>query len=267
LAVDDGARTSRPPGWSTAKEEIRERVWALLEKHRVGRFPKPIRGRIPNFAGAEVAAAQVTTLEEWRRARCIKCNPDAPQRPLRLRALREGKLLFMAVPRLTAERCFLRLSPDKLGGQLAKAATIKGASALGEPILARELPTIDLVVAGSVAVNLRGARVGKGGGYSDLEFALARELGRVRENTPVLTTVHELQILDEDLPMNNHDVPLDIIVTPDRVLRTTRAFPKPAGIRWEKLSATQLEAMPALQTRKAADGGSDHTARARTYNR
>ncbi len=104
------------------KEEIRERVWALLEEHRVGRFPKPIRGRIPNFAGAEVAAARVTALEEWRRARCIKCNPDAPQRPLRLRALREGKLLFMAVPRLTAERCFLRLSPDKLGGRLAKAA-------------------------------------------------------------------------------------------------------------------------------------------------
>ncbi len=133
--------------------------------------------------------------------------------------------------------------------------TIKGGSALGEPILANELPTIDLVVAGSVAVNLRGARVGKGGGYSDLEFALARELGRVRENTPVLTTVHELQILDEDLPMTNHDVPLDLIVTPHRVLRTARAFGKPAGIRWEQLSASQLEAMPALQTRKAADGG------------
>jgi 5-formyltetrahydrofolate cyclo-ligase len=244
------------------KEEIRERVWALLEEHRVGRFPKPIRGRIPNFAGAEVAAAQVTALEEWRRARCIKCNPDAPQRPLRLRALKEGKLLFMAVPRLTAERCFLRLSPDKLRGQLAKAATIKGASALGEPILAHELPTIDLVVAGSVAVNLRGARVGKGGGYSDLEFALARELGRVRENTPVLTTVHELQILDEDLPMTNHDVPLDLIVTPHRVLRTARAFPKPAGIQWEELSAAQLEAMPALQTRKAAGGLGSHRSRA-----
>jgi len=234
------------------KDEIRERVWSLLQERGIARFPKPIRGRIPNFAGAEAAAARVAELAEWCGARCIKCNPDAPQRPLRLRALKEGKLLFMAVPRLTAERCFVRLCPEKLGGQLAQAATIKGASALGEPILARELPTIDLVVAGSVAVNLRGARVGKGGGYSDLEFALARELGRVSENTPVLTTVHELQILDEDLPMTDHDVPLDLIVTPDRVLRTERVFPKPAGIQWRKLSMAQLEAMPALRERKAA---------------
>ena len=250
-----------PRRYPQLKEDIRERVWALLEAHGVARFPKPIRGRIPNFTGADVAAARAAALEEWRRARCIKCNPDSPQRPLRLRALKEGKVLFMAVPRLTAERCFLRLCPDKLGGQLAKAATIKGASALGEPILARELPTIDLVVAGSVAVNRRGARVGKGGGYSDLEFALARELGRVGENTPVLTTVHELQILDEDLPMKNHDVPLDLIVTPDRVLRTARAFGKPTGIQWEELRAAQLEAMPALRKRKAGDGRPGHTLR------
>jgi 5-formyltetrahydrofolate cyclo-ligase len=234
------------------KDEIRERIWALLEERGVARFPKPIRGRIPNFAGAEVAAARVTELAEWHSARSIKCNPDAPQRPLRLRALKDGKQLFMAVPRLTAERCFLHLSPEKLAGKLAQAATIKGASALGKPILARELPTIDLVIAGSVAVNARGARVGKGGGYSDLEFALARELARVSKSTPVLTTVHELQILHEDLPMTDHDVPLDLIVTPDRVLRTERAFPKPSGIMWEELSQAQLEAMPALLKRKAA---------------
>jgi hypothetical protein len=49
----------------------------------------------------------------------------------------------MAVPRLTDERCFLRLDPARLGTRLAQAATIKGAARLGEPVTPRELEHID----------------------------------------------------------------------------------------------------------------------------
>jgi 5-formyltetrahydrofolate cyclo-ligase len=217
-----------------------------LRDRRVARFPFPITDRIPNFVGAERAAARAAELPEWKRAKRIKCNPDAPQRPIRLRALRDGKVVFMAVPRLTQERCFLRLDPAKIGGRLAEAATIGGASKLGDPVLPSELGRIDLVVAGSVAVNPRGSRVGKGGGYSDLEFALARQLGSVTGSTPVLTTVHDLQVVDDDIPMTPHDVPVDFIVTPDRVIRGRRRR-KPGGIRWNELSSQQLAAMPPLQ--------------------
>jgi len=218
----------------------------LLERRRVARFPMPLVDRIPNFKGAEQAAARAATLAEWKAARRIKCNPDAPQRALRLRALQEGKLLFMAVPRLREARCFLRLDPARLEGRLAAAATIKGASALGVPVTPAELGRIDLVVVGSVAVNAKGARVGKGGGYSDLEFALARELGAVTATTPVLTTVHGFQVTKAAIPMMGHDVPVDLIVTPERVIRAPRAFAKPQGIRWEALSPAQLAAMPPL---------------------
>jgi 5-formyltetrahydrofolate cyclo-ligase len=212
----------------------------------VARFPMPVADRIPNFKGAEQAAARAATLPEWKAARRIKCNPDAPQRALRLRALQDGKLVFMAVPRLRAARCFLRLDPARLGGRLAVAATIKGASALGVPVTPDELGRIDLVVVGSVAVNAKGARVGKGGGYSDLEFALARELGAVTATTPVLTTVHGLQLVKAAIPMMGHDVPVDLIVTPERVIRAPRTFAKPRGIRWDSLSPEQLAAMPPL---------------------
>jgi 5-formyltetrahydrofolate cyclo-ligase len=97
-----------------------------------------------------------------------------------------------------------------------------------------------------VAANRRGARLGKGGGYSDLEFAMARELGLVDEDTPVLTTVHELQVVRGAIPMTAHDVPVDLIVTPERVIRTRRAYRKPRGILWSELSEAQLAAMPAL---------------------
>ena len=152
----------------------------------------------------------------------------------------------MAVPRLRAERCFLRLDPKALQGKLTQAATIKGASTVGVPVLPREIGHIDLVVAGSVAVDESGTRLGKGGGYSDLEFALARSLGLVDDDTPVVTTVHELQVLREAIPMTAHDVPLDIVVTPERVIRARRRHRRPAAILWKELAAQQLEEMPAL---------------------
>ncbi|HYE91650.1 MAG TPA: 5-formyltetrahydrofolate cyclo-ligase [Terriglobales bacterium] len=233
------------------KDAIRRRVWRRLAEARVARFPFPIAGRIPNFIGAEAAAARAAALPEWRRARRLKCNPDAPQRPVRLRALRDGKIVFMAVPRLTAARCFIRLDPRRLRGRLAEASTIGGASKLGEPVAPSALGRIDLVVAGSVAVRTDGRRVGKGGGYSDLEWALARELGIVSARTPVLSTVHERQIVTAPIPMTAHDVPLDLIVTPARVIRTKRRGAKPRGIRWNELSDERIAAMPVLAARRA----------------
>ena len=229
-----------------SKDALRRRVWRRLVARRVARFPFPIDDRIPNFVGAEAAAARAAELPEWKAARRLKCNPDAPQRPLRLRALQDGKVVFMAVPRLAREQCFIRLDPRRLRGRLAEAATIGGATRLGEAVGPDALGTIDLVVAGTVAVDTRGRRLGKGGGYSDLEWALARELGAVTARTPLLTTVHELQVVRETIPMTSHDVPVDLIVTPERVIRTRGKRPKPRGIRWDELSAEQVAAMPLL---------------------
>jgi len=143
------------------KGELRERVWALLTARRVARFPLPLHDRIPNFAGAELAAERLAETPEWKGAKRLKCNPDAAQRPVRLHALRAGKTVFMAVPRLRDERCFLRLDPAKLGQRLAEAATIAGAARLGEPVEPESLGTYDLVVAGSVAVSPEGSRVAR----------------------------------------------------------------------------------------------------------
>ena len=230
------------------KERLRQRIWTLLRARGVARFPFPIHDRIPNFVGAERAAARVVDLPEWKAAERLKCNPDAPQRALRQAALEAGKIVFMAVPRLRDARCFIRLDTAKLRGRWREAATIRGASTFGEPVRPAGLGQIDLIVAGSVAVNRRGARVGKGGGYSDLEFSIARELHLVDERTPVLTTVHDLQVVRGAIPMTAHDVPLDLIVTPERVIRVRRAFPRPKGIRWSELTDEQLQAMPVLQS-------------------
>ena len=174
----------------------------------------------------------------------VKANPDAPQLPVRTRALAEGKLLFMAVPRLVSARPFLRLDPRSLPNP-RQAASIGGAARLGTPVSLEEMEGIDLVVCGSVAVNASGARIGKGGGYSDLEFALLTEAGLVDARTVLATTVHPLQVLDEELPETEHDFRVDLIVTPEKTIEASQPR-RPSGILWQHLDDAKLASIPVL---------------------
>jgi 5-formyltetrahydrofolate cyclo-ligase len=221
------------PQARAAKDAVRERIWALLERERAARFPGA-RGRIPNFVGAEAAARRLAGLPEWEAARTIKANPDAPQLPVRRAALAAAKIVYMAVPRLREERPFLRLGDD---------ATIKARGA--RPTSLDELDPIDLIVCGTVAVNRAGVRVGKGGGYSDLEFGLLVERGLVAEHTRIATTVHPLQLVDEELPETEHDFRVDLIVTPNETIATPCA-PRPPGILWRHLDPDKIAAIPVL---------------------
>lgn len=228
-----------------SKQMLRETVWRLLEVHRAARFPGA-KGRIPNFVGAERSALTLQSLGVWKRARVVKVNPDAPQIPVRRMALREGKIVYVAVPQLKAEACFIELDPARLGKNLPKAATIKGAERYGRHVRTEEVRALDLIVCGSVAVNGTGTRVGKGGGFSDLEFGLLRESGKVTGRTPIVTTVHPLQIVPYDTEMLPHDIPVDWIATPEGPLRCGAVHPKPRGIYWEFLDQEKIAAVPVL---------------------
>lgn len=228
-----------------AKQAIRERVWALLEREGAARFPGA-PGRIPNFVGAEAAAKRLAELPEWKRARVIKANPDSPQLPVRAQALADGKLLYMAVPRLAEPKPFMLLDPDRLTVAPRRAASIRGASAVGRKVSIDEMRPVDLVICGSVAVNRKGVRVGKGGGFSDLEFALLVEAELITDDTTLATTVHPLQVLDEELPETDHDFRVNRIVTPDEVI-TCRRTRRPPGILWDHLDDDKIGAIPALK--------------------
>lgn len=228
------------------KAALRERVWEALQDGGAARFPGA-HGRIPNFTGAEDAAERLQGLEVWRSARSVKANPDSPQWPVRQRAIEDGMTVLVAVPRLADARPFLRLDPASLAESARAATSIRGASRNAEPVGIPDIGTVDLVVVGSVAVSPDGARLGKGGGFSDLEFALLREAGLVGADTPVVTTVHERQVVEEGtIPMTDHDVPVDVVVTPSRVVTCRGGHVEPAGIRWDELTEEKVAAIPVL---------------------
>jgi 5-formyltetrahydrofolate cyclo-ligase len=230
------------------KQQLRERIWAAIDAAPdVRRAPGAV-GRIPNFAGAEDAARTLWQTPEWQKARVLKMNPDSPQLALRARAIEDGKLVYMAVPKLTTERPFVVLRAASLAVPAIEAASIDGAARHGVAVTLEEMEPVDLIVCGSVVLNADGVRIGKGGGYADIEYALLAELGRVSETTNIATTVHDLQLLDGPLPETPHDFRVDLIATPTRLLRCARR-PRPRGVLWEDLDADKIASIPALRER------------------
>jgi 5-formyltetrahydrofolate cyclo-ligase len=237
-----------PAGVLAAKAELRDEVWAAMSAAKVARFPGAA-GRIPNFTGAEAAAQRLREHPAWHGAAALKANPDSAQLPVRQRALEDGKTVYMAVPRLAEPEPFFALDPDHLAEPPRKAASIRGATRSARRVSLAELGPVDLVVMGCVAVSEDGARLGKGGGFADLEFALAAAAGLIGPQTVVATTVHEIQVrAPGTLPVTGHDVPLDLIVTPDRLIDCRgRRKPRPTGgLRWDELTPEKIAAIPLL---------------------
>ncbi len=73
----------------------------------------------------------------------------------------------------------------------------------------------------------------------------------------MVTTVHELQVRAAgQIPTTAHDVPPDLVVTPDRVIdcRSRRADRPDGGIRWDELTDEKLAAIPLLASLAGARG-------------
>ncbi|MEM0223318.1 MAG: 5-formyltetrahydrofolate cyclo-ligase [Nitrososphaerota archaeon] len=230
---------------SDEKQMIREEIWRLLESRGVARFPKPIHGRIPNFAGAERAAERILGLEEYRAASVVKVSPDSPQKHVRYRCLLDGKILVMPTPRL--REGFLILDPSRIPREmLEQASTIRGALILGRRTHPRDLPRIDFIVTGSVAATRDGLRLGKGGGYSELEYAILLEYGKIDRDIMIATNIHDLQLVDR-LPRDPYDLTLDIIATPTKLIRVSTRKERPTGIIWELLNGRKIDEISILK--------------------
>jgi 5-formyltetrahydrofolate cyclo-ligase len=162
----------------------------------------------------------------------------------------------MAVPRLAEPEPFFRLDPSALADLPRRAASIAGARRSAQRVALADLEPVDLVVTGCVAVGRDGARLGKGGGFSDLEFALAAAVGLVGGHTVVVTTVHAVQVVDPGIvPVTEHDVHVDLVVTPDDVIHCSRpddhALPR---VRRSDLTDEKIAAIPVLARLIAGDG-------------
>lgn len=235
-------------GRNPSKQALREEVWARLEAEALA--VGPARGSIPNFVGADAAADALVRTPAWARARNVKCNPDPPQYQLRLRALYAGKVLYCPVPALVREFPYLRLDPERIaadGVSFELVASSEGYMAHGERIGFEDVPVLDFCIVGSVAATRGGGRTGKGAGFADLETGIFQALGRIPSGTPMATTVHSVQVVEEGrVVMLGHDCPIDLIGTEAGLIETGRAAPRPPGIDWDQVRPDQFVDIPIL---------------------
>jgi 5-formyltetrahydrofolate cyclo-ligase len=248
--MSGGARWA---GRNIDKDALRDDVWGSLETTAVN--VGPVRSRVPNFAGADLAAWHLAQVPAWKAARVVKCNPDPPQIPVRLRALHDGKIVYAPVPELTRGFPFVRLDPAVLKGrgiEFETAATSQSFVDCGEPVQFEEMEVLDFVVVGCVAVTRAGGRTGKGGGFADLELGIFRELGKVGPQTEIATTVHSGQVVDDArLPMMPHDSALHWIATERELIETKTAFGQPKGVDWARVQPDQYDNIPFLKELRA----------------
>jgi 5-formyltetrahydrofolate cyclo-ligase len=193
----------------TTKAQIRKMIWDKLEREDIAAFPRPCYGRIPNFVGNERATRRLLELEDFRKANCVFCAPDHALRAARDLVLAQGKVLAAATPHM---KSFVELR-----GRVN--TSIRGLIKHGRPLRTK----VDLIVQGSVAVDLKGNRLGKGKGYGDKEIAYLKEKGLAEPDVKVVTIIHDAQIV-EDLSslMTEEDVPVDYILTPTRCISVNR---------------------------------------------
>ena len=131
-------------------------------------------------------------------------------------------------------------------GDRSLAATLDGIERFGANLSYQQLRSagpLELIVSGAAAVSREGVHFGKGHGYFDLEWGLLSEMGLVDQETPVVVSVHDCQVVDEQVPYAEHDVTVDVIVTPGEVLRC-RPLPKPAGLVWDRVPRHFLATRP-----------------------
>lgn len=236
------------------KMAIRTKIWDLMEKRNfVKDYPRPCHNKIPNFKRCGVAATKLSRLREFKKAKCVKINPSLAQMHLRFLTLQHGKTLYVPSPSLSEDFMY-EVDPKLLKRfwQLKRASSKAGSKELGRAITTQEKIKIDLFVVASVACSPNGVRLGKGMGYAEMEWAVLYTMGAVTKNTTVVTTVHDCQVLSEKkLPTSllaTHDLPVDIIVTPTRIINVRQKLRKPiTGVLWDLVTEEQLESMPVLK--------------------
>jgi 5-formyltetrahydrofolate cyclo-ligase len=238
----------REPGRGTfvnPAARLRRIVWGRLARvaRPDSRFDLDFAQFIPDFEGSDVCMQTIRRLPEYRSARTIFVAPDNNLEELRAQALADGKRLVVAT--YAMRRGFVLLDPaDPPAPRRELAATLDAMERFGRylslPDL-RAMGRIDAVVTGAAAVSKEGVHFGKGHGFLDLEWALLREIGLAEQETPVVVSIHDCQVVPERVPHAPYDVIADIIVTPTTLIRCQPALPKPPGIFWDRIPPEMLE--------------------------
>jgi len=227
---------------------VLKKLCNFLSEHRVVATNRPpVPHRYPHFVGAEKASIRAAVLDEFIAAKVVLVSPGVAV--LSDTVLSQGKMLVSPTPGLREEKVLQQLVKNY------QAETVTTDGKRRQKFRRLELnedAKIDVLVVGSMLVDKTGRRMGKKWEQVGLEFVLG---GLPSQNLIVITLVHDCQVVEE-IPgafFSPMDVPVDIIITPSRVIRVKDRLPKPRNILWDKVTEGMLEEIPVLKAARNKD--------------
>lgn len=192
------------PRVKLSKQELRLKAKHAVQSMSFGnvqRLSEPIREKIeqlPEFVSSDTIASYVATKEEVQTQQIIRDALNEGKRILVPKVVSRKELLFSEIKDMTdlEVRGFGLLEP-KLD-------------------LIHEVPLREakVIIVPLVAWDERGYRIGHGKGYFD------RALANLSENLKV-GLAFEAQRVDR-VPEEEHDIPLDVVITEERIVRLKR---------------------------------------------
>jgi len=233
----------------------RERIWTELAKvaRPDSRFHWDFSSFIADFEGSDECARRIRSLDSYRMGGAVFITPDNSTEALRAQVIADGRPVLMTTYGIV--RGFLALDAGSVkAGQEAYAATLDGMDRHARPVTLAQISPwgpLRLLVTGGSAVSTNGVRFGKGHGFFDLEWAILSEIGVVDDDTEIACVVHDCQVVDESLSGEDHDVPVDWIITPTRSIHVDAPGRRPGRVRWEMLEGSQLGGVPPLRELRA----------------
>jgi 5-formyltetrahydrofolate cyclo-ligase len=228
----------------------RQKIWSQLEPvaRPDSRFHLDFSEIIPDFEGSAEATDRAFHLPAIARARYAFVTPDNGLIEMRRRMIEAG--ITMVVSTFNIRRGFLLVDPVTIPVNAALyAAWLDGLEHFGKPATLAEIAELgrfDVMITGASAVSFEGVRFGKGHIFFDIEWGIFSDLGLVDQTTPVITLVHDLQVVDDRLFPAPTDILVDTIVTPTRVLEVETKTPRPRGVRWKDLDPDLIDMTPPL---------------------
>ena len=232
------------------KLALRQAVWDELREVALpdSRLHWNFEEFVPDFIGSDRCAHSIADMDWYQAADVLFIAPDNSLIGVRRRAIQDHKQVLVATYSLRRGFRLLEAGSVPVGAEQF-AATLDGLEVFGREISLEEISNrgIDLLITGISLVTHEGVRWGKGHGYFDLEWGIFREIGAVRDDTPVIAVGHDCQVVSEDLEPSVVDTITDAIVTPEAVIRVPKVYSKPAGIYWEYISPELRQHIPPLQ--------------------
>jgi len=192
------------------------------------------------------AAEKLRGLREYRDAATVFATPDETLLQARINCLADGKNLVMPAPSIR-EGFFIVPAHTVPFKNLSVAVTYKGLEKHGQLLKFEAIQelSVNLLLTGSLAVDLGGGRLGDGNGFFDLCCALLQELGALQQNWTVLTFILEEQISRDGLPRDAWDIIMSGAITPSGIHPFNPPQQSPA-IFWDVLPKSRLKKIDPL---------------------